>query len=154
MFEMAPGALAAAELAQLLREGLQVVQGCLEALHAHHPSAIGYAATPAAVLVSARGPSRRRAYDKGRDTFSRGAWDMAAFVFLGAFKVNSMSDNASVNIGKQTLIGFDSENTRKAGGSVTNGDFDSVNTPVVAPSVDDISNEILSPDLSTNPEIA
>jgi len=36
---------------------------------------------------------------------------MAAFVFLGAFKVNSMSDNASVNIGKQTLIGFDSENT-------------------------------------------
>lgn len=81
---------------------------------------------------------------------------MAAFVFLGAFKVNSMSDNASVNIGKQTLIGFDSENTRKAGGSVTNGDFDPVNAPVVAPSVDDNSNsnEILSPDLSTNSEIA
>ncbi|GAB6935251.1 hypothetical protein JCM14720_11720 [Calditerricola yamamurae] len=48
----------------------------------------------------------------------------------------------------QTLIGFDSENTRKAGGSVTNGDFDAVNTPVVIPSVDNVTNDVLSPTIS------
>lgn len=54
---------------------------------------------------------------------------MGSLVFLGAFKVNSIRDTASINVGSQILIGLDSASSSKMGGSQVNGDEDPVFTP-------------------------
>lgn len=69
-------------------------------------------------------------------------------VFLGAFKVNSMRDTSSVNVGTNILLGLESNSTSKLGGSQVSGDFDPVNTPTGAVANQDIDNSIdnLSPE--------